>query len=446
MLKAGPKGRIGIVVGGGPAPGINGVISAVTIEAINSGFEVYGFYDGFAHLSEGVRNFNNLKIESVSRIQNTGGSILRTSRVNPTKNPAHLENVVRTLVGLNVTHLVTIGGDDTAFSASKVSEFAKEKMGLSLHVAHVPKTIDNDLPLPQGIPTFGYQTAREIGTELIRNLMEDAKTSSRWFLAVMMGRTAGHLALGAGKSAGATITIIPEEFQEKVRINHIADILAGSIIKRLSFDRRYGVAVLAEGLLEKLAAEDLEIIEGIERDAHGHIRLAEVNFSDIIKKAVKRVLEEFGISLTLVDKEIGYELRCAPPVAFDVEYTRNLGYAAVDFLLRGGNRALISIQNNKIVPIPFEKIRDPETGRTKVRHVDTNALQYRIARKYMIRLEPSDFADEFALERLATAAGVLPETFRNRFQYLADPAFAIQSRDDESAEALYDFLDGEPLF
>jgi ATP-dependent phosphofructokinase / diphosphate-dependent phosphofructokinase len=420
-VTSGRKGVFGIVVGGGPAPGINGVISSVTIEAENNGFDVLGFYDGFSHLSKGERSYTELTIAKVSRIQGTGGSILRTSRVNPTKDPALLENVVKTLIGLNVTHLVTIGGDDTAFSASRVSDYAMETMGLDLHVVHVPKTIDNDLPLPDGIPTFGFQTAREIGSQLVKNLAEDAKTTGRWFLTVIMGRTAGHLALGVGKSAGATITIIPEEFNRPVKLATVADILACSIFKRLANDRPYGVAVLAEGLVEKLDKADLESFEGVERDAHGHLRLAEVNFSDIIKRAVKKVLAEFGVSMTLVDKEIGYELRCAPPVAFDVEYTRNLGYAAVEFLLQGGNKALISIQNERIVPIPFEQIRDPKTGKTSVRLVDVQSVRYRIARKYMIRLEKEDLTDLVSLERLANAARVKPQDFKARFEYLLDP-------------------------
>ncbi len=411
---------IGIVVGGGPAPGINGVISAATIEAVNNGFRVLGFMEGFKYLAQGERNFKELTINSVSRIQGKGGSILKTSRVNPTRNPQHLENVVKTLVGLNVTHLITIGGDDTAFSSSRVAEFAKENMGFDLKVVHVPKTIDNDLPLPDGIPTFGFQTAREIGTQLIENLAEDAKTTGRWFLTVMMGRTAGHLALGVGKSAGATVTLIPEEFGETVRLQTLADILAGSIIKRITHDRPYGVAVLAEGIVEKIAKEDLAGIEGIERDEHGHIRLAEVNFSDIIKRAVKRVLKEVGISMTLVDKEIGYELRCADPVAFDVEYTRNLGYAAVEFLLGGGSMAMISIQNEKIKPIPFAEIRDPKTGKTAVRLVLTDSVRYCIARKYMIRLNKSDFTDPLALEKLASICNLRPEQFKERFGYLAE--------------------------
>jgi len=412
------KGRIGIIVGGGPAPGINGVIGSVTIEAENIGYEVIGFNEGFKYLSRGERNFVNLTTDAVSRIHLTGGSILKTSRVNPTKDPKLMENVVKTLVGMNINHLVTIGGDDTAFSSARVSDYAKEVLGFDLSVVHVPKTIDDDLPLPDGIPTFGFQTAREIGSSLVENLNEDAKTTGRWYIIVMMGRTAGHLALGVGKSAGATVILIPEEFEAGVRLKKVADILAGSIIKRLTYDKPYGVAVVAEGLAEKIAKEDLADLANAERDAHGHVRLAEIDFSDIVKNAVKNVLKEFNVPITLVDKEIGYELRCAPPVAFDIEYTRNLGYAAVNFLKNGGNKAIISIQEEKIAPIPFDDVRDPVTGRTKIRLVNTDSLQYQIAREYMIRLDKNDFEDRESLERLANAAGVRPEEFKKRFEYV----------------------------
>ena len=412
------KGKIGIVVGGGPAPGINGVISSVTIAAINSGFEVVGFIEGFEHLGKGEPQFIPLTIDAVSRIQNRGGSILRTSRFNPTKDPQHLEAVVRNLILHKVTHLVTIGGDDTAFSSAKVADYAKEKMEVDLHVVHVPKTIDNDLPLPEGIPTFGYETAREIGTQLVKNLMEDSKTAHRWYLVVMMGRTAGHLALGVGKSGGATLTIIPEEFPETVRLSTLCDMIAAAIIKRLSNNRAYGVCVLAEGLVERIAPEDLKELESVERDEHGHIRLAEINFGEIIKKAVQKTLKDLSIKMTLVDKTIGYELRCAPPIAYDVEYTRNLGWAAVDFLKSGGSHAIISVQGDRIVPMFFQDVRDPKTGKTAVRRVNIDSLQYKIGCQYMARLEKSDFADEAALDRMATAANMKPSAFRERFAYL----------------------------
>lgn len=412
------KGRFGIVVGGGPAPGINGVIGSVAIEAIANGYEVLGFREGFSHLSKGKPIHENLTIDAVSRIHLAGGSILATSRVNPTKDPKLLDNVVKSLADLGVTHLVTIGGDDTAFSSAKVSDHAMASLGLDLRVVHVPKTIDNDLPLPEGVPTFGYQTAREIGAQLVKNLSEDAKTTRRWYFVIMMGRTAGHLALGVGKSAGATVTIIPEEFPGPVPLATIADILATSMIKRQAMGKPFGVAVIAEGLAERLTQDDLKFLENVERDAHGHVRLSEVDFGEIVKQATKKVLDERGIKTSIIDKEIGYELRCAPPVAFDVEYTRNLGYAAVKFLLDGGSKAMISIQGERIVPMPFDEIRDPKTGKTSVRRVNVESLQYQIAQKYMIKLTAADLADAGQCAKLADVAGMTPEAFKKRFGHL----------------------------
>ena len=169
--------RLGILVGGGPAPGINSVISAVTIEAQNSNLEVIGIYDGFAGLIEGNTNdVCRLTIPDVSNIHFQGGSILRTSRANPTRSKEHLQSVVHGLKQLGISYLVTIGGDDTAFSASEASRVASG----AVSVAHVPKTIDNDLPLPANMPTFGYETARHVGTGLVLNLMEDSRTTNRW--------------------------------------------------------------------------------------------------------------------------------------------------------------------------------------------------------------------------------------------------------------------------
>ena len=218
---------IGIVVGGGPAPGINGVIHAVTIQAINNGFQVVGILEGFKHLIAGRLNVRPLTIRDVSRIHTKGGTILKTSRANPTVSEETLKNTVNTLVQAGVSHLVSVGGDDTAFSAYTVTRYAREKMGVDIRSVHVPKTIDNDLPLPEGVPTFGHETAREMGTRIVKNIMEDALSTGRWYIIVAMGRKAGHLAMGIGKSAGATLTLIPEEWQGKpTRMQHVGDIIA----------------------------------------------------------------------------------------------------------------------------------------------------------------------------------------------------------------------------
>ena len=246
-------------------------------------------------------------IDAVSRIHFRGGSMLGTSRANPTKDPALLDKVVGSLSRLDVTQLITIGGDDTAFSAMKLQERAAG----TLRVVHVPKTIDNDLDLPAHIDTFGYQTARHYGVQIVQNLMVDAKTTSRWYFVIAMGRKAGHLGLGIGKAAGATLALITEEFTAPIRLKTIVDTLVCAIIKRQASGRKDGVAVIAEGVALDLAPEDLATFGDVERDEHGHIRLAEVNLGDLLKDEVSKRLRQLGITTTMAEKNIGYELRCA---------------------------------------------------------------------------------------------------------------------------------------
>jgi 6-phosphofructokinase 1 len=414
--------KLAILVGGGPAPGINSVIGAATIRACLSNVEVIGIQDGFRWLMEGdATRVSALSIADTSRIHFRGGSHLGISRANPTKSPELLARCLNTLERLDVGMLITIGGDDTCFSASTLAKASNGR----LRVVHVPKTIDNDLDLPQDVYTFGFQTARHIGADIVKNLMVDAKTTSRWYFVVAMGRKAGHLAVGIGKAAGATLTLIPEEFTanagpEGVPLSDVVDTLVGAVIKRLSHGRSDGVAVLAEGIVEVVRPSDIEGLEGVERDAHGHIRIAEVDFGNIIKAAVRQRLAELHIKSTVVSKNIGYELRCADPIPFDMEYTRDLGYCAARYVIEGGDQALISIQRGRFVPVPFGQIMDPTTGRMRVRMVDIESDRYKIARTYMLRLKKADFRDPVELARLAHAANMKPTEFVERFGYLGE--------------------------
>src|SRR5919198_756573 len=336
------KKTLAILVGGGPAPGINAVIAAATIEARNHGLRVLGCYDGFKWLVEGdTQHVVELQINDTSRIHFDGGSILRTSRTNPTRTSDGIRNVGDALKRLGVEHLITIGGDDTAFSAARL---AKTVPGLT--VAHVPKTIDNDLPLPGDIVTFGFTTACNLGKELVRNLMQDAQTTERWFFVTVMGRHAGHLALGIGGSAAATLTLIAEEFpQPQVSLDTIADTLEGAIIKRRVQGREHGVAILSEGLGEKL---DLTTLGDVERDAYGNVRLAELDLGDILKDRVTGSLKSRGVDVTI-------------------------------------------------------------TAKVRVRYVDVESEMYQTLAAYMIRLKAEDLATPESLAALAKA-GNLSET------------------------------------
>jgi len=418
--------KLAILVGGGPAPGINSVISAATIRAQLEGVEVVGIRDGFEWIMQGnIDHVMPLTIDGVSRIHFRGGSHIGISRANPTLNPQHLENTVISLLRMNVSMLITIGGDDTAYSAMKL----EQRAGGRIHVVHVPKTIDNDLDLPAYVNTFGFQTARHYGVEIVKNLMVDAKTTSRWYFVIAMGRKAGHLALGIGKSAGSTLTLIPEEFQgQRVRLKALVDTLVGAIIKRLSYGRRDGVAVIAEGLVLDLDPEDLAHVDDVERDQHGNVRIAEVNIGEILKTEVQARLKQFGIKTTIAAKNIGYELRCADPIPYDMEYTRDLGYCAAKYLLSGGNAVMISMQGGHFVPVPFDQLLDPQTGRAKVRLVDIRSTRYAIARRYMIRLRRDDFEDPHELAKFAATAGLTLQQFRQEFEPLIQyepPQFQI---------------------
>jgi ATP-dependent phosphofructokinase / diphosphate-dependent phosphofructokinase len=409
--------KLAILVGGGPAPGINSVIGAATIRAALEGLDVIGVRDGFEWLMHGdVEHVVPLTIDGVSRIHFRGGSYIGISRANPTLDPKHLETVVISLLRLDVTRLLTIGGDDTAYSAMKLEERAQGR----IHVVHVPKTIDNDLDLPPTVDTFGFQTARHYGADIVKNLMVDAKTTSRWYFVITMGRKAGHLALGIGKAAGATLTLIPEEFPKPLRLKTIVDTLVGAIIKRLSYGRRDGVAMIAEGVVLDVQADDFAALNEVERDAHGNLRIAEVNIGEILKAHVAARLKELGMKATLVAKNIGYELRCADPIPYDMEYTRDLGYCAAKFLLAGGNAAMISMQGGHFVPIPFASLIDGATGRARIRLVDVHSTRYAIARRYMIRLRRDDFEDPHELAKFAATVGISLEDFRQQFGYLVD--------------------------
>ena len=422
--------KVGLLVGGGPAPGINGVIAAATIEAVKSGAQVIGIREGFRWLATGrlsADHYRRLEIDDVSRIHALGGSILATSRYNPTASEQDMNNVVTALREAGITSLVSIGGDDTAFSAYEVCRRAKG----AVRVAHVPKTIDNDLPLPGSTPTFGFETARQVGVSIIQNLIKDARTTLRWHLVVSMGRAAGHLALGIGKAAAVTLTLIPEEFCDRpVTLEAVCDIVAASIIKRRASGSLYGVAVLAEGLLEAIGPEGLQRSLGakLERygklklDPHKHLRLGEIAFARMVKDCISERLGKLGLEdVTITEKDLGYEMRCADPIPFDAEYTRDLGYGAIKFLRQdeaARRGAIINFAGGRLEPLTFESRIDAETGRMQQRKVDVDGEAFACALQYMIRLEKDDLDDPEKLAPLADAVQLSPAAFRERFGYL----------------------------
>ena len=319
---------------GGPAPGINSVIGAATIRAASRGIEVLGIQDGFRWLMRATSprhaaHHRGHEPDSLPR-----RLAPRHLAREPDQGPeAHAQTTLATLQRLGVDKLITIGGDDTAFTRYKLAPASDG----GLRVVHVPKTIDNDLDLPHDICTFGYQTARAIGVEIVHNLMVDAKTTSRWYFVVAMGRKAGHLALGIGKAAGATLTSsrgvpggerAPEERSSTPSSarSSSASPTGGPTASRSS----------PKGSSRSVPESDLAELASVERDAHENVRIAEIKLRRRLQGARAPTPRRVGIKATIVSKNIGYEVRCADPIPFDMEYTRDLGYCAAKYIIEGG--------------------------------------------------------------------------------------------------------------
>lgn len=409
---------LAILVGGGPAPGINGVIASAAMEAFKCGLRAVGIYDGYRDLAAGrTPQTVELTFDHVSRIHTTGGSILRTSRTNPAKDEATLQRSVDSLAQLDARYLVCIGGDDTTYGAARIADRTRGRIG----VATVPKTIDNDLPLPENAPTFGFETARSVGAGILESLMEDARTTARWYVVVCMGRKSGSLALGMCKAAGSTLAVLPEEFPQRATLAAVRDTIVGAIVKRRSVGRSHGIAVVAEGIAEHVWDDVFNAGENLGRDSFGNVRLADVPLGIVLRDAVRQRLDEIGVDSVVHAKDIGYELRCAKPVPFDVDYTRTLGYGAVRYLVDGGSGALIALEGGNVKPLGLEDLLDPATGRIRTRQVDLTTEAYRVARDYMVYLEPGDFNDSARLATLATQTKLDAETFRRQFECVARP-------------------------
>ncbi len=406
--------KIGILTGGGPAPGFNGVINGVTLSALARGWQVVGITQGYANLISGNTDACQLlTADSVAGIETRGGSVLRTSRANPTKKPEDMAAAVESVRALGLDAIVTVGGDDTATAAAAVAD----AVGGGVRVAHVPKTIDNDLPLPGEAPTFGFETAKNLGAQLCRNLRVDAQTTGRWYLVTAMGRSAGHLALSMAVGSGADLVTVPEEYEDGVSIEHIADLVEAAIAKRGAEGHDWGLVVLGEGILDRLHKDDLATIAKLELDEHGNPRMSEIDLGRAVRDIVDARLKQRGVKVGIVTKLIGYELRCADPTAFDVQYTRTLGTGAVEFLANGTGNGIICLSAGKLQVLRFEDLRDEASGRVPVRRLDLQGSLWRAAIQLQARLSSEDLQGPRAA-RLAEAVGLDEAGLAGRWGYL----------------------------
>ncbi|MEN8230753.1 MAG: 6-phosphofructokinase [Bacteroidota bacterium] len=398
------KEAVAILCAGGPAPGINTVISSVTKIFINNGFNVLGINGGYKSLFSDEPAFEFLDFEYADQIYSRGGSALKMSRYKPKDEEFNVDFFKKN----NVKLLVTIGGDDTASTANRLAKFlAKQK--LDVKNIHVPKTIDNDLPLPEGTPTFGYHSAKEEGVRLSNTIYEDARTSGNWFVVSAMGREAGHLAFGIGTACHYPMIIIPEMFNKtKITFDKITRMVVSSMVKRRILGIDYGVAMVSEGVFHFMSDEEI-IDTGINftYDDHGHPELGNVSKSHIFNMLTQQHLKTLRITVKSRPEEIGYELRCCRPIAYDLSYATRLGLGVYTLYTNGETGCMTTIdREGKISPLYLKDVED-ENGKVKPRlvNVESEKVQlimrhnlhyitkedYRAAKKYVKNPEEYDF-------------------------------------------------------
>ncbi|MDR2126958.1 MAG: 6-phosphofructokinase [Prevotellaceae bacterium] len=395
-----------ILCGGGPAPGINTVISAVSKQFIKAGYRVIGLHEGYRNLFNGKAETVDINFEFADKIFNIGGSTLQMSRYKPKTEEFNPDFFVTN----NIKLLVTIGGDDTASTATRISNYLAEH-NVKIQNIHVPKTIDNDLPLPEGISTFGYQSAKDEGARITAAVYEDSRTSGVWFVLCAMGREAGHLAFGIGAASHAPMIIIPEMFGEKnqVTLDKIVNLIISSIVKRKIMGIPYGVAIVSEGVFHNLPDEELKN-SGVTftYDEHGHPELGTVSKAHIFNVLVQNRLKQLNLNVKTRPVELGYELRCIAPKAFDLFYCNLLGMGVKLLYDQGYTSCMVTgNQRGDIEGVFLKDMIDPETGKIATRLVNMKGnkcqmiyrygLQYitendyEAARKYLENPEDYDF-------------------------------------------------------
>jgi ATP-dependent phosphofructokinase / diphosphate-dependent phosphofructokinase len=333
------KKAIAILCAGGPAPGINTVVASVAKRFLADGYRVLGLNHGYSTLFKDETTYVELDYEIADRIYTKGGSYLKMSRYKP-KNE---EFNNRFFKQENITLLVTIGGDDTASTANRISLFLEEK-NIKIQNIHVPKTIDNDLPLPAGITTFGYHTAKSEGSRLAIAILEDARTSDNWFVVSAMGREAGHLALGIGNACHYPMVIIPEMFYKtKISFDGILKLIISMMIKRQLMGINFGGVIISEGVFHYLDEEEIKN-SGIyfSYDDHGHPELGLVSKAHVFNELLSKELKKLNLTFKSRPVELGYTLRCVDPTAYDLRFCTNLGYAVKE-LYDNGNSKCIAI-------------------------------------------------------------------------------------------------------
>ena len=385
---------IAILCGGGPAPGMNTVVGSVAKAFLNKGYRVIGLHEGYTGLFNPSPRTVEIDYFLADDIFNRGGSYLQMSRFKPTDKNFENDFNLDFFTKNNVKLLVTVGGDDTASTANRIAKFLEAKKYPIANI-HVPKTIDNDLPLPNGTPTFGYQSAKDKGATIGRTVYVDARTSGNWFVLAAMGRSAGHLAFGIGTACHYPMIVIPEMFNKTtITVDKIVNLVISSIVKRKIMKMDYGAAIISEGVFHELSDEEIKK-SGIHfsYDEHGHPELGKVSKAHIFNEMIENKLKELNIKVKSRPVEIGYEVRCQTPVAFDLVYCSQLGMGVYQLFSEGKTGCMVyADQAGQVSPLYLKDLQDPTTGKIPPRLVDIDSDKFKsVIDNILSYITPADY-------------------------------------------------------
>ena len=367
------KDAVIILCGGGPAPGMNTVVCSVAKTFLAKGYRVIGLHGGYSGLFSSAPRTEDLDFFKADAYFNRGGSYLQMSRFKPTDANFANDFNLDLFQSNNIKLLVTVGGDDTASTANRIAKFLADKE-YPIQNIHVPKTIDNDLPLPANAPTFGFNSAKDEGAHIARTVYEDARTSGNWLIIAAMGRSAGHLALGIGEATHCPMTIIPEMFNNtKITVEKIIKLSISAILKRKLLGLDYGTIVISEGVFHELDAEELKAT-GVHfsYDDHGHPELGKISkavmFNDILEVEFKKI----GLKVKSRPVEIGYDVRCQDPIGFDLTYCSELAMGVYQLFSKGETGCMVFVDANGTVNPLYLKDLQGADGKIPPRKVDIN--------------------------------------------------------------------------
>ena len=369
------KDAVIILCGGGPAPGMNSVSMSVAKTFLIKNFRVIGLHGGYSGLFSKNARTEDLTFAIADRYFNRGGSYLEMSRFKPTDKDFEENFNLDLFKDNNIKLLVTIGGDDTASTANRIYKFLAAK-GYPIANLHCPKTIDNDLPLPANAPTFGYNSAKNEGAHLARTVYEDARTSGNWLVISAMGRTCGSLALGIGEATHCPMTIIPEMFNKtEICLDKVVKLSISAILKRKVMGINYGTIVAAEGLFHEFKAEEMEAA-GVRfsYDDHGHPELGKVSKAVLFNDLLEAEFKKIGLKVKSRPVEIGYDVRCQDPVAYDLTYCTELAMGVYQLYSEGKTGCMVYVDAyGNVSPLYLADLQDPTTGKIPPRVVDINS-------------------------------------------------------------------------